>query len=44
MNRCLEETDIPKLMTKGKTTVIQKDSKEWQLQTYHVPTDYMEKY
>ena len=25
MNRCLEEADIPELMNKGKTTLIQND-------------------
>ena len=28
MNRCLEEADIPEWVTKGKTTLIQKDPKK----------------
>ena len=40
MNRCLQETDIPKWMNKGKTSLMQKDTK--QLQTHNMPTDDVE--
>ena len=41
MNRCLEETNIPERMTKGKTTLIQKEPPQ-QLQTHDVPIDDVE--
>ena len=41
MNRCLQEADVPKWMTKGMTTLIQKDPRKStapkQLQTRNVP-------
>ena len=42
MNRCLQETDIPKWMTKVKTILIQKDPQKGtsqQLQTHNMPTN-----
>ena len=30
-NRCLQETDIPEWMTKGKTTLIQRDYVDYQV-------------
>ena len=46
MNRCLQGAHIPKWMTKGKTTLIQKDPSKGtapkQLQTYNLPTDDVE--
>ena len=46
MNRCLQETDIPEWMTKGKINLItkktpKKDPRQ-KLQTHNVPTDYEE--
>ena len=44
MNRCLQETDMPKWITKGKSILIQKDpppkkKTPQQIQTHNVPTD-----
>ena len=45
MNRCLKETGTPEWVTRGKTILIQKDSKSdrpQQLQTHNVFTDDVE--
>ena len=46
MNRCLQETHVPKWMTKEKTTLIQKDHPKKtapkQLQTYNLPNEDVE--
>ena len=46
MNSCLQGTHVPEWMTKGKTTLIQKDplagTSPKQLQTHNLPTDDVE--
>ena len=45
MNKCMQKTEIPERMTKGKTTLIQKDpskSSSNQRYTHNVPTDDVE--
>ena len=43
MNRCLQGAQVPEWMTKGKTTLIQKDPRKGtapkQLQTHNLPTN-----
>ena len=43
MNKCMQKTDIPKWMTKGKVTLIQKDPlKGTAPKTHDMPTDDVE--
>ena len=45
MNRCLQETDLPKLMTKESQNLSKKTTKKscfQQLQTHNMPTDEVE--
>ena len=42
MNKCIQKTEVPELMTKGKTTLIQKDPLKRTAPTYNVPIDDME--
>ena len=48
MNKCLQGTQVPELMTKSKTRLIQKDllkgTASKQLQIHNLPTDDVEKY
>ena len=41
MNRCLQETNIPEWMTKGKTTLIQKDPQKGTTSNNYRPIMYL---